>query len=169
MSDARDCAPRSARVGRRHLIALGGLAALGRALPAGAQSPADPAQYSIETLRNRKDFIVGGVLQLTDGEAEVFWPIYRSYQDALEKADRRLMELIKDYVARYQNLDDASALRVIEESLEIETEHIRLRRTYGSRLAKVLPARKVARYLQLESKLAAQMRFELTQTIPLVP
>jgi hypothetical protein len=33
----------------------------------------------------------------------------------------------------------------------------------------VLPARKVARYLQLESKLGAQMRYELAQNIPLVP
>jgi hypothetical protein len=155
---------------RRRILALGGLVALGRVFPALAQvAVTGQVQYSMEALRNRKDFVVGGLLALTDTEAEAFWPIYRTYQEALEKVDRRLIELVHDYVSRYQNLDDALAIRIIEESLEIESAHVRLRRTYGSRLAKVLPARKVARYLQIESKLSAQVRFELAQTIPLAP
>jgi len=49
----------------------------------------------------------------------------------------------------------------------IEEAEIKLRRTYFARLAKVLPARKAARYIQLESRLHTQLRHELATTLPL--
>jgi hypothetical protein len=43
-----------------------------------------------------------------------------------------------------------------------------LKRTYADKLGKVLPATKVARYIQLENKIRSLIRFELAQQIPLV-
>ena len=152
---------------RRRIVALGGFLALGRAVPSLGQWV--ETGLSPEELRARKDALVASVLQLQGKESAAFWPVYREYQEELEKVERRLTDLVRDYVARYESLDDASAIRVIEESLEIDSEHVRLRRRFGSRLAKVLSARKVARYLQLENRFAAQMRAELMQTIPARP
>jgi hypothetical protein len=45
---------------------------------------------------------------------------------------------------------------------------VKLRQAYAAKLDKVLPATKVARYLQIENKIRAIVKFELATLIPLV-
>ena len=45
---------------------------------------------------------------------------------------------------------------------------MKLRQSYAAKLGKVLPATKVVRYLQIESKIRAIVKFELAAQIPLV-
>ena len=44
-----------------------------------------------------------------------------------------------------------------------------MRKTYAARLNRVLAGKKVARYLQIENKIRAAIRYELAAGIPLVP
>jgi len=44
-----------------------------------------------------------------------------------------------------------------------------MRKTYAARLSRVLPGKKVARYLQVENKIRAAIRYQLAAGIPLVP
>jgi len=44
-----------------------------------------------------------------------------------------------------------------------------MRKTYAARLKGVLPGKKVARYLQIENKIRALIRYEMADAIPLVP
>jgi hypothetical protein len=53
--------------------------------------------------------------------------------------------------------------------LAIEEAEATLRKSYADKLIQVLPARKVARYLQIENKIRALIRYELASDIPLVP
>ena len=50
----------------------------------------------------------------------------------------------------------------------MDEAELKLRRSYFNRLAKVLSARKAARYLQLESRVHTQVRYELAANLPLV-
>jgi hypothetical protein len=43
-----------------------------------------------------------------------------------------------------------------------------MRKSYAAKLGKALPAKKVARYLQIENKIRAAIRFNLADQIPLV-
>jgi hypothetical protein len=52
--------------------------------------------------------------------------------------------------------------------LAIEREQLKQKELYFRALSKTLPAKKVARYLQLENKINAMVRFELAANIPLV-
>ena len=56
----------------------------------------------------------------------------------------------------------------MSEALDIEEAEVNLKRSYAQKLDDVLPATKVARYIQIENKIRALVKRELAQRIPLV-
>jgi hypothetical protein len=57
---------------------------------------------------------------------------------------------------------------MIDEAIAIEQAETNLKSTYASKLSKALPVKKVARYLQIENKIRALVKYELAQGVPLV-
>ena len=55
-----------------------------------------------------------------------------------------------------------------EDADDIEEAEGKLARSYAAKLDRVLPGRKTARYLQIERKIRAVLRYELADKIPLV-
>ncbi|HVN86792.1 MAG TPA: hypothetical protein VMW17_18330 [Candidatus Binatia bacterium] len=123
-----------------------------------------------DKIRADKKLLVADNLQLTDKEAKGFWPIYDAYQKDLAKLNERLGKTISAYAEAYNkdSLTDAQATQLTSEVIAVEESEAKLRRTYAGKLAKVLPGKKVARYLQIESKIRALVRFDLASEIPLV-
>jgi hypothetical protein len=50
----------------------------------------------------------------------------------------------------------------------MEGAEVIMRREYAEKLSRVLPATKVARYLQMESKIRALIKYDLAANIPLM-
>jgi hypothetical protein len=109
-------------------------------------------------------------MELTESGAKVFWPIYDQYQKDLQKINQRIASLLERYAAdfRGQSLTDEKAKKLIEEAVAIDQAEANLKSTYAPKLSKVLPVRKVARYLQIENKIRAVVKYELAQGVPLV-
>lgn len=149
-------------------IALFALAAL-IALPAAAQTASD-MQILADKVRADKKVVVAANMQLTDAEAKNFWPVYDAYQLDLQKVNQRLGALIKDYANEYNKgaVSDETAKKLISEMLAVEDAELKLKRSYVPRLQKVIPGVKVARYMQVENKIRAVIRYELAANIPLV-
>jgi hypothetical protein len=124
----------------------------------------------IERSRLEKKAWVALNMDLKQGEEERFWPLYEGYQKELTEINLRLIRLVESYAVHYRNhtLTDDIARKLTEESLALDESELKLRRNYFNRLAKVLPASKAARYLQLESKVHTQVRYELAANLPLV-
>ncbi|MGH9576833.1 MAG: hypothetical protein ACRD3R_05285 [Terriglobales bacterium] len=138
------------------------------ATPAYAQDkPADNMQILMEKLKADKKLLVAENLQLTESEAKAFWPVYESYQKDLDKINERLGKVINDYGANYQSLTDDVADKLTTEAVAIEVDRTKLMQSYLPKLKKALPARKAARYYQLESKIRAVLNFQLAANIPL--
>jgi hypothetical protein len=57
----------------------------------------------------------------------------------------------------------------LDEALAIEQAEVTMKQGYVPKLSAVLPATKVARYLQIENKIRAVIKYELADGIPLVP
>lgn len=157
----------------RHVTALVICVALAfSSLPVIAQDrPADNMQILREKVRADKKLVVAANMDLTESEAKAFWPLYESYQKDLEIINRRIAKLIVDYAREYNNktLTDEKAKKLMEDMLTIEDEEVILRKSYAPEFAKILPARKVARYLQIENKIRAIVKYELADGVPLVP
>ena len=58
---------------------------------------------------------------------------------------------------------------LIDEAVAIEQAEAQLKKAYVPKLSKVLPAKKVARYLQVENKIRAVVKYDLAAVVPLVP
>jgi hypothetical protein len=141
------------------------------------QVPAQEAgQMTMEILKDKvkadKKLLVATNMNLTDEEAKNFWPLYEGYQKELEQINQRLLGTIKSYADAYNagkgEISNDQAKKLISEALAVEESELKLRQSYAAKLEKVLPAKKVARYLQIETKIRAIVKFELAGQIPLV-
>jgi hypothetical protein len=123
-----------------------------------------------DKLKADKKVIVASNMQLTDAEANAFWPIYDAYQNDLKAINARLGNGILAYADAYKAgpISDAAAKTFLDEALAIEDAEAKLRRDYAAKLTAAIPAAKAARYLQIESKIRAVIRYELAANIPLV-
>ena len=109
-------------------------------------------------------------MELTESEAKGFWPVYEEYQKDLTAINRRIGKLIESYAADYRanTLTDEKAKKLIDELVAIEKADGELQASYVPKLSKVLPPKKVARYLQIENKIRAALKYELAANIPVV-
>ena len=140
-------------------------AALALAAPVFAQDMQGLAQK----IKADKRQVVSQSMQLTDAEAKGFWPVYDAVEKDLGALYERQSKLIASYAEAYNKgpIPEATAKKLTDEALALEDQEAKLRRGCAARLAKVLPAVKVLRYLQLESKIRAVVRYELAANIPL--
>ena len=145
------------------------LAAL--AAPAVAQ---ESATTNMEILRQKikadKKLVVAANMELTDAEGKAFWPVYDAYQKDLQQINERLKKAIVEYADAYNKgpVSNETAKKLLAESLAIDEAEVKLRQSYVPKLEAVLPEAKAARYLQIENKIRAAIRYELAGGIPLV-
>jgi hypothetical protein len=128
-------------------------------------------QILLDKVKADKKLLVAANISLTDAESKAFWPIYDAYQKELGALNERLGKGIVAYAEAYNadTLTDETATKLSNESIAIEEGEAQLRKSYAAKLAKALPGKKAALYLQLESKIRAAVRYEIAKQIPLVP
>ena len=142
------------------------------AVPALAQETS--ADHTMEILRQKvkadKKLLVAANLDLTDAEAKGFWPVYDAYQKDLQQINQRLAKAIASYADAYNKgpISNETAKTLLSESLAIEEAEVKLKQSYVPKLEAVLPSAKAARYLQIENKIRAMIRYDLADGIPLV-
>jgi hypothetical protein len=127
-------------------------------------------QILIDKVKADKKLLIASNMDLTDKESKDFWPLYDGYQKDLEQLNRHLGGLINEYAEAYNkgSVPEKVAKDLINESLKTEGAEVKMRREYAEKLSKVLPATKVARYLQMENKIRAAIKFDLAANIPLM-
>jgi hypothetical protein len=141
----------------------------GVTLPALAEDkPADNMQLVKEKMKADKKLFVADNMQLTEKEGKAFWPVYESYQKDIGKLNDRLLKLIDEYAQNYETMTDQTAQSLTNKYLALETERVKMLQSYVPRISRAVGMKKAARYLQLENKINAIVRFELAANIPLV-
>ncbi len=142
------------------------------ALPAFAQSKPTTSDMQILTQKIKADkkLVVAANMELTEGEAKGFWPVYEAYQKDLAAINERTAKAVVSYADAYNKgpVPDATAKKLLAEYLAIEGAEVKLKQDYVPKLEKVIPAMKVVRYMQIESKIRAIVKYELAASIPLV-
>jgi len=126
----------------------------------------------MQKIKADKKLLVASNMDLSEAEAKKFWPLYDAYQKDLEQINQRLGMTIKGYADAYNagkgTISDDTAKKLLNDALSVEEAEGKLKRTYADKIGKVLPATKTTRYIQIENKIRAVIRFELARQIPLV-
>jgi hypothetical protein len=115
----------------------------------------------------RRQALVTAAMDLQGPEADVFWPLYRDYRVAMAKVNDRFVKLVVEYMQKYDDLNDADAGRIMDEYLKIERARNGVKAKYVPLFREKLPARKVARFFQVDNKLDAIINADLANSIPL--
>jgi hypothetical protein len=71
----------------------------------------------------------------------------------------------KDHSAK--SLTDAKAKALLERYLAVEEAEVKMKKAFVPKLSKVLPGLKVARYMQIENKIRAIVKYEIAGEVPL--
>jgi hypothetical protein len=161
---------------RKILAAVMFAAALGAQEPAWAEgSVADVTDMQAlrTAVRADKKAFVASTLQLTPLEAKRFWPVYDTYQRVLDATNRRLALAVVAVAGLDKPITDLYARNLANELIAADEEEVKARRALHNRLmrglpTRILPPRKAARYLQLESKIRAMQDYDIATGIPLV-
>ena len=144
-----------------------------------AQQPAQPPaaetqkdalediQLTRAVIQVERQALVTQAMDLTPQEMEGFWPLYRDYRRAAGKVGDRIVALLAAYADQYDTLTDPAADKLLAEFVGIEKARANLKATYLPKFKKVLPAKKVARFYQLENKLDILILSEMADQIPL--
>jgi len=154
----------------RYISILAVLLIASLVLPVFAQEekPADNMAIVRDAIRAQKKVLIADNMQLTETEATAFWPVYDEYQNAMKPLADRGIKMIQNYAANYENMTDEAAGAMLKEYMDIQKEQVKIKDTYLPKFQKVLPAKKVARYYQIENKIAAVINYDLADQIPLV-
>lgn len=140
-------------------------------VPAFAQ---DPRVKEMETLgqsvKADKKALVSKAMQLTDAEAKGYWPVYEAYQKDLQQLNQRMGAVVGAYANAYNKGPVANdvARKLLDEALAVDEAEAKLKSSYAPKILATLPATKAARYIQIENKIRAVIRYELAAGIPLV-
>ena len=145
------------------------------AVPAFAQTEGSAdtnMQILMDKVKADKKLLVASNMGLTDAEAKSFWPLYEAYQKDLQKVNEQLGKTIATYAEAYNQgkgtISNDTAKKLLHEVFSIEEQELKLKRANAEKVGKVLPAAKTARYIQIENKIRAVIKFELARQIPLV-
>ena len=132
--------------------------------------PADNLEILRNKIRADKKLVVATNMELTESEAKNFWPIYDQYQKDLQKINQRIANVLESYADdfRKKSINDDKAKKLINDALAIDREEASLKAKYAPKLGKALPMVKVVRYLQIENKIRAVVRYDIAAGVPLI-
>jgi hypothetical protein len=137
--------------------------------PAFAQDSAD-ADINLfrKDVRSLRKQIIASNLDLTDTEAQQFWPIFDRYTAELVAITDKKYALIKEYAESYTTLTGDQAEGYIKGRADVEESIMQLRLNYLPIFRKVLPEKATALFFQIDWRLGLIMDLQLAAQTPLI-
>ncbi len=118
--------------------------------------------------RAGKADILGKTMALDSTQAAAFWPIYKQYEAEVQMLGDERVAIIQDMAEHFDTLDDAKAKALLDRQIALEEKKIALTKKYKDEMLKALPAKTVARWLQVENRLNKLVELSVASEIPLV-
>jgi hypothetical protein len=156
---------------RKNAFATAALALL--TLSGGSRAAAqDPVDEDIKLfrkdLRSLRKQIIAANMNLTDKEAEQFWPLFERYtQELVAKQDSKY-GLLKDYAANYTTMTDQQAEKYVLGRADVDEAILQVRLKYFPLFRKVLSGKSSALFFQLDWRLGLIMDLQLASQTPLI-
>lgn len=145
----------------KKLLLLMALMAPVSALVAQPGGPAAAARQ--EQVKAAKIGFITRELDLTEEEAQKFWPVYNKFDNEREVHRRKMMALRLEANPGNEALTEKEAEAAVEQYLQLRQEEVDLEKKFYQSVKKVLPAEKVARLFQAEKRFQRELLRNLQQ------
>ena len=132
-------------------------------------SPDEDIQLLKSDLRSQKKQVVAANMDLTDAEAEKFWPVYDRYAADVAKVYDTKISLFQEYLENYQTMSGDQAESYLRRRATVEEDMMQLRLKYLPEFRKVLTGREEARFYQIDWRLDLIINLQLAQAPVITP
>ena len=151
--------------------------------PAAAQDAATPQANTVgldqrsaddsirlfrKDVRSLKKQIISANIELTDAEAQQFWPIYDRYTAEMVKIEDKKFELLKEYARNYDGITDEQADTYINGRAAVEESILQVRLKYLPIFRKVLSGKTAALFTQMDWRLGLVVELQLASQVPMI-
>ena len=118
-------------------------------------------------LKTNKKAVIIQVMQFTDQQSEVFWPIYNDFEHELDKLSNKRIANIKDFAANYDSLSDQKADELIKNSFDFQEDRLNLNEKYYKKFSEALSPIVAAKFMQLENQIQLVLDISIAANLPL--
>jgi Spy/CpxP family protein refolding chaperone len=121
-----------------------------------------------QDVRSLKKQIIAANLDLTDIEAQQFWPIYDRYTAEMVSIMDKKFEVLEEYAKNYNTITDEQADAYIQGRASVEESILQLRLKYLPIFRKVLSGKTAALFTQIDWRLGLVVDLQLASQVPLI-
>jgi hypothetical protein len=104
----------------------------------------------IEKFRSMKIAFFTERLELTPGEAEIFWPAYNEHEKKMREFSRHRHFRPRNIEERLEIMTDQEAENMVDEMMEARKKEVQLEAAFHEDLKKILPPKKVVKFYNTE-------------------
>ena len=130
-------------------------------------SPDEDIQLLKSNLRSQKKQVVAANMDLTDQEAEKFWPVYDRYAADLAKIYDTKIALLREYLETSETMSGDEAESYLRRRAGVEEDVMQLRLKYLPEFRQALSGRETALFYQIEWRLDLMINLQLAQ-VPMI-
>jgi hypothetical protein len=112
--------------------------------------------------------IVAQNVELTPDQAKIFWPLYDEYMAKLTLLGDREVKLTEEYMLNFYMMEEKTASNLLDDVLNLEKDKQSLKSEYINKMKKVLPAKVVGKFYQVQRRLELLIDAEKVSRIPLL-
>ncbi len=121
-----------------------------------------------QDLATKKVALITEVMQFTDQEAEVFWPLYREFDFEKAKIGDETLKLIKDYAEHFENITDEKAVELMNTSFDLKNKKLGLNRNYLKKFGKVIAPARAVKFMQVMNQIDMIIDIQVASQLPLI-
>jgi len=152
---------------RKSIIALVLAVASWLPMSAGAQQDPDMIALLRAQIGSDRQAVVALNMDLSEQQAEKFWPLYLKYHEARDGLVDKRVALLIEFRDNQIGMTADQAKQILYDALDYEDKINDLKHNYVSKFEKVLGPRHTLRYYQIENKLDTLVNYELASVVPL--
>ena len=112
--------------------------------------------------------IVTENMVLTPDEAKIFWPLYDEYMLEVAVLGDQEVKLTEEYMLNFYLMEDKTASNLLDDVLNLDRDKQSLKSEYLRKMKKVLPAKVVGRFYQIDKRLNLLIDAEKVSRLPML-
>ena len=137
-------------------------------IPAFTQNNQTEEELVLSYFKLEKKALVSQAMNLSDVQADVFWPIYNEFEKESAKLTQMRIAYLKEYSEKYETITPEEADAIIKKAFEYQKKHLALEMKYYKILKKKLGALLATRFIQVEEYINTGVKMQLLDAIPFV-
>ncbi len=144
------------------------LVALLMAVATAARAQANLMELVRSDIRAEAQTIMTATMQLSNDDAEKFWPVYREYELERSKWGDQRLAMIKSYAEQYESMTDETARQLADQWFKLQDNRLKLWKDFYKKIEMEVSASVAARFIQIENQLNMILDIQIAQELPLI-